>query len=146
MFRLFWSKPNNSIIFKSTVVNIICLLGMNHVKLFVLFCFVLFCIILGIKITLFELFWFILGYRLYTFNSATNWIPRSTICPSIPSSVSQVQRYFLIGKMTQNHPLQTASCNVFHTYSYSYLLLYLFMTKQRKVESLCLFACVNAQT
>ena len=28
--------------------------------------------------------------------------------------------------MTQNHPLQTASCNVFHTYSYSYLLLYLF--------------------
>ena len=67
--------------FESTLLDIIQLFKANHVKLLLLLFLIYFIFIhFAIGITSLWVFWLILGYKLYRFNSTSNWIPKSTFC------------------------------------------------------------------
>ena len=93
MIQLFLSKPNHLFSLHwqySTLFNFWGWIMSNY-----LFQFILCHFILWLQSPLFELFWFILEYRLFRLYWATNPILISTICPSLKSSLRKTQNKLL---------------------------------------------------
>ena len=106
----------------------------SHVEIFILICLVL--IFLQFKSPLFGLFQFILGYRLYRFDSTANQITKSTICPSLLMGQNEFEKVDAIIALFY-YLCKTQFINI--KYLFSCLLTRVFKITYFHLEKTCAF-------